>query len=106
MVSITNGVETFTVPEGAVKIYGSMGFRPLSGYNKTTHKMKTMSAENVQSDDGEFDDILSKPISQWNQIEVKEFAAAKGLDVSGAKSLKEAKAIIKDALDEEAKLEG
>ena len=98
MVKVTNGIETFTIPEGAVKVYGNMGFKPIGGKHVSKPKNETKSNTDEAGEDG-FKDLLSKPISQWNQDEVKEFAAAKGYDVSGAKSLKQAKAIIKEALD-------
>lgn len=100
MLTITNGVETFVVPEGAAKIYKNMGFRPVGGTSTTVEEPVHNKANEVVGDNI-YDDLLSKPISQWNQDEVKEFAAAKGYDVSEAKSLKQAKAIIKDALDAE-----
>lgn len=99
MVKVTNGIETFTIPEGAVSIYKNMGFRPVDG-----DSIKNVVEKPVVKDEAEvdaFDELLSKPISQWNQDEVKEFAAAKGYDVSKAKSLKQAKEIIKEALEEE-----
>ena len=107
MVKVTNGIETFTIPEGAIKVYKTMGFRPIGG-NTTKVKerpvVKTPEPVETVGGDDAFEELLSKPISQWNQDEVKEFAAAKGYDVSGAKSLKQAKAIIKSALDEEEKV--
>ena len=110
MVELTNGVETFTVPEGAVGVYKNMGFRPVTGTPDLKH------VDNVENDgfedepvdstgDSYFDELLSKPISQWNQDEIKEFAAAKGYDVSEAKSLKQARQIIKSALDAESMAE-
>lgn len=111
MVELTNGVDTFTVPEGAVGVYKNMGFRPIGGTPDLKHvdNIKNdgeLDGEQVDSTgDGYFDELLSKPISQWNQDEIKEFAAAKGYDVSEAKSLKQARAIIKDALDAESMAE-
>ena len=104
MVNVTNGIETFAIPEGAVKVYKNMGFKPIGV--KSTFKAEQTPIDKLteETEAGAFEDLLSKPISQWNQNEVKEFAAAKGYDVSGAKSLKQAKAIIKEALEEEEKI--
>lgn len=106
MVKVTNGIETFTIPEGAMAVYKNMGFRKV-GENKTTNKekpVKPVKAEKPKENNKSIlEEIEEKPISQWNQEEVKEFAAAKGYDVSEAKSLKQAKAIIKKALEEEEK---
>ena len=109
MVKVTNGIDTISIPEGAVKVYKNMGFRPVGG--KATKEVEPVVVEQLTSEESTevgidyIEELLQKPISQWNQDEVKEFAAAKGYDVSGAKSLKQAKAIIKDALDEEEKAE-
>lgn len=104
MVKVTNGVETFTIPEGATKVYEKMGFKPINSMHSRKSATKHVDKEtNDNIGDDVFADLLQKPISQWNQDEVKEFAAAKGYDVSGAKSLKQAKAIIKEALDLEEK---
>lgn len=103
MVKVTNGIETFTIPEGAMAVYKNMGFRKV-GENKITNKEKPVKAEKPKENNKSIlEEIEEKPISQWNQEEVKEFAAAKGYDVSEAKSLKQAKAIIKKALEEEEK---
>lgn len=96
MVTVSNGINVFTIPEGAQKVYESMGFRAVIDN-------ANISGKPVEGDSSPIDDLLEKPISSWNQAEVKEFAAAKGYDVSGAKSLKQAKAIIRKALEEEQK---
>jgi hypothetical protein len=54
-------------------------------------------------DGDDFEELLEKPISQWNKMEVKDFAAAKGIDIHGTKNANEAKEIIKKYLEEEAK---
>ena len=101
MVRITNGVKEISVPEGAVKVYKNMGFRIVG--EKSVSQPKVKKVEEKKNDSISLEVILEKPISQWNQEEVKEFAAAKGYDVSNAKSLKEARNIIKKALEEEEK---
>ena len=102
MVKITNGIEEISVTEGAVKIYKNMGFRPVGERPVSQPKVKKVE-EKKKNNSISLEGLLEKPISQWNQEEVKEFAAAKGYDVSSAKSLKEAKNIIKKALEEEEK---
>ena len=47
------------------------------------------------------EEILEKPISQWNKDEVKRFAAIKEIDISGTKNANEAKEIIKSFIDGE-----
>lgn len=111
MVRMSNGIEIIEIPEGAVKIYKNMGFEVVDGDSSVAVE-EAVEEEPVYEEPGtpseesgsdEFSDLLSKPISQWNQEEVKEFAAARGIDVSSAKSLKQAKLIIKDAIDEQEK---
>lgn len=48
----------------------------------------------------EIDNIESIPISDMNSKQVKEYAKMKGIDVSGAKSTKEAKDIIRHWMQE------
>lgn len=103
MVTVTNGAQTFVIPEGAVMVYKNMGFRPV-GLSKPNKVKKPVNVDEPSETADDFEELLQRPISQWNQEEIKEFAAAKGYDVSGAKSLKQARAIIKDALDLEAKV--
>ena len=46
------------------------------------------------------DEIIEKPISQWNKEEIKKFAALKDIDISGTKNATEAKELIKQFLEE------
>lgn len=109
MVRMSNGIKTIEIPEGAVKIYKNMGFwvdDENSGdvvLDENTQEPQTSSDSNSDSGNDEFAELLSKPISQWDQEEVKEFAAAKGIDVSSATSLKQARAIVKKAIEEQEK---
>jgi hypothetical protein len=47
------------------------------------------------------EEILEKPISQWNKEEIKRFAAINEIDISGTKNANEAKEIIKFFIDGE-----
>lgn len=123
MVKISNGEVTQVVSRGAFETqYKRLGFQ-IIGDNKTTEvKKETKKAAKekkpeVQVPDDDFDadvaddtedgddfeELLEKPISQWNKTEVKDFAAAKGIDIHGTKNANEAKEIIKKYLDDEAK---
>ena len=56
----------------------------------------------LKSEDDIFvEEILEKPISQWNKEEVKRFAAIKEIDISGTKNANEAKEIMKSFIDGE-----
>lgn len=101
MVKITNGVNVFEVTCGAFDgIYSRQGY-----HLADEDKMADASAEPIipeKSEDEIFvEEILEKPISQWNKEEVKRFAAIKEIDISGTKNANEAKEIIKSFIDGE-----
>lgn len=124
MVKISNGEVTQVVSRGAFETqYKRLGFQ-IVGDNKATEVKKEAkkAAEEKKpeaqvpddddfdadvaddTEDGDdFEELLEKPISQWNKTEVKDFAAAKGIDIHGTKNANEAKEIIKKYLDDEAK---
>lgn len=124
MVKISNGEVTQVVSRGAFETqYKRLGFQ-IVGDNKATEvkkEVKKVAEEKkpeaqVPDDDDfdadvaddtedgdDFEELLEKPISQWNKTEVKDFAAAKGIDIHGTKNANEAKEIIKKYLDDEAK---
>lgn len=101
MVKITNGRDVFEVTEGAFEgIFIHQGF-------KKCDEVKTKSIDVIDEVEipvidavDEFDDESEeveneKPVSQWTKAEVKEFAKANGIDISGTKNVNEAKEIIK-----------
>lgn len=99
MVKITNGANVFEVTRGAFD-----GIYSRQGYRLVDEKVKVPEAPtaHVKTKDEIFiEEILEKPISQWNKEEVKRFAAIKGIDISGTKNANEAKDIIKSFIDEE-----
>lgn len=100
MVKITNGIVTFEVTRGAYDgIYSHQGFKPV----EEVAKKKVAADEDVdnRTDDEKFaDELVEKPISQWNKEEVKRFAAIRDIDISGTKNANEAKEIIKQFLAE------
>lgn len=101
MVKITNGVNVFEVTRGAFDgIYSRQGYRLVD--KKTEAKTPEVSAVLEKSEDEIFvEEILEKPISQWNKEEIKRFAAIKEIDISGTKNANEAKKIIKSFIDGE-----
>ena len=104
MVKITNGVNVFEVTRGAFDgIYSRQGYTIMN--EKAAKDVKTPEAPKVpeKTEDEIFvEEILEKPISQWNKDEVKRFAALKEIDITGTKNVNEAKTIIKEFLDNEA----
>lgn len=101
MVKITNGVNVFEVTKGAFDgIYSRQGYKLVD--EKAEVKVTEVNDTHEKSKDDIFvEEILEKPISQWNKDEVKRFAAIKDIDISGTKNANEAKEIIKSFIDGE-----
>jgi len=101
MVKITNGINVFEVTRGAFDgIYSRQGYRLID--EKTEAKTPKVPKAPEKTEDEIFvEEILEKPISQWNKEEVKRFAAIKKIDISGTKNANEAKEIIKSFIDGE-----
>ena len=101
MVKITNGMNVFEVTRGAFDgIYSRQGYKLID--EKVEAKAPEAPTAPEKSEDEIFvEEILEKPISQWNKDEVKHFAAIKGIDISGTKNANEAKEIIKSFIDGE-----
>ena len=101
MVKITNGVNVFEVTRGAFDgIYSRQGYRLVD--EKTEAKTpKAPKAPKKTEDEIFVEEILEKPISQWNKEEVKRFAAINEINISGTKNANEAKEIIKSFIDGE-----
>lgn len=101
MVKITNGVNVFEVTRGAFDgIYSRQGYTIMN--EKAAKDAKTPEAPKVpeKTEDETFvEEILEKPISQWNKDEVKRFAGIKEIDITGTKNANEAKEIIKSFLE-------
>lgn len=109
MVKCTNGINVIEVTEGAYNsIFKDQGFRPVETKNKkATVKVETVNEDTVEDDavtyeavDDELASLLEKPIGQWSNEEVKTFAEAKRIDISGTKNAKEAKVRIRKFLDD------
>lgn len=118
MVDITNGIHVMRVTKGAYEgIYKHQGYT-LMNDNASGSRMH----QNVDgvSDEGnsiaevetspaienessvkvfEMPELLEKPIGQWTKDEVKEFASANDISLSGTKNVTEAKERIKAAID-------
>lgn len=117
MVKISNGEVTQVVSRGAFDTqYKRLGFQIVEDNDVAEAKKVVEDSKpevHVPDDDfdadaaddteDDFEELLEKPISQWNKTEVKDFAAAKGIDIHGTKNANEAKEIIKKYLDDEAK---
>lgn len=96
MVKITNGVNIFEVTRGAFDgIYSRQGYTII---DKERAAIKNKVTEKTE-DEKFLDEIVEKPISQWNKEEVKHFAVLKEIDITGTKNAGEAKELIKSFLE-------
>lgn len=99
MVKITNGTDVFEVTRGAFDgIYSRQGY-VLIGEEKKVANRGNEAPEKTE-DEIFLEEVVQKPISQWNKEEVKRFAVLKEIDISGTKNANEAKAIINQFLEE------
>ena len=95
MVTITNGKNTLEVTSGAFEgIYKSCGYSLVGLEAKVPDSTENAVDEN-SIDENPFEELEAKPISQWTKAEVKEYAEAKGIDLSGTKNVNDGKERIK-----------
>lgn len=100
MVKITNGKNVFEVTRGAFDgIYSRQGY-VLLDEKKPAEQNETPDVPERAEDEKFVDEIVEKPVSQWNKDEVKRFAAINNIDISGTKNAGEAKELIKKFLEE------
>lgn len=99
------------VTEGAYNtIFKDQGYRPIADEVKTPVETPIEDNSEVESEEqadayvpdekDEIDSLLEKPISQWSNNEVKAFAEAKEIDITGTKNVKEAKNRIRKFLED------
>lgn len=114
MIKITNGDVIYEVTRGAFEtVYKPMGFYEFNGkLAKHADDAVDNTVKNVvdepepevvdeqSEDDAWCDELEKKPIGQWNKAEVKQYASIKGVDITGTKSINEAKDRIKAAREE------
>lgn len=101
MVKITNGVNVFEVSEGAFEsIYKLQGYTKINDKKSASVKKDEVAPEKVEKIDAtdKFTELEEKPISQWSKSEVKAYAEANDIDLSGTKNVGEAKELIKAAM--------
>lgn len=97
MVTITNGKNTLKVTSGAFNsIYKSCGYSLVGTEAKVSDGTENVVVENPNPIGyNPFEELEAKPISQWTKAEVKEYAEAKGIDLSGTKNVNDGKERIK-----------
>ena len=111
MIKITNGSEVYQVTNGAYEtVYKPMGFVPIDEAAVEANVAVDAESEQAASDEewtdaeSEVDEdaalceeLKKKPIGQWNKAEVKRYAEIRSIDITGTKSIQEAKDRIKAA---------
>lgn len=106
MIKITNGSEVYQVTNGAYEtVYKPMGFVPIDETVAADEELdQTVSDEEWTEAESEVDEdvtwceeLKKKPIGQWNKSEVKRYAELRNIDITGTKSINEAKDRIKAA---------
>lgn len=100
MVKITNGVSVFEVTSGAYdSIYKYQGYQVLKDDEPlpfAEDEKQSKSADELFAAE-----VERKPISQWSKEEVKHYAAVREIDLTGTKSVAEAKDVIKKMMNGE-----
>lgn len=104
MINIKRGDEELKVSISAYNsIFKPMGFTPIKVVTKRppeTVKPENISAESEKTDDEKFiEDIVLKPISSWTKEELSRVVEIKKIDTSSATTVKQAREIVKQALD-------
>lgn len=111
MIKITNGSEVYQVTNGAYEtVYKPMGFVPIDEVVAEGNAAVDNEPEQVVSDEEWTDaeseveedaawceELKKKPIGQWNKSEVKRYAEIRSIDITGTKSINDAKDRIKAA---------
>ena len=100
MVDITNLVNTYSVTKGAYEdIFKRQGFKPVK--EEKEDKKETVEETKKTDEEAYIEELMEKPISQWNKEEVKTYASFKNIDISNTKNIGEARNIIKQSIDKE-----
>ena len=97
MVTITNGRNTLKVTSGAFEnIYKPCGYSLVGVEAKAPDNVEDTQVDENPIEVNPFEELEAKPISQWTKAEVKEYAEAKGIDLSGTKNVNDGKERIKE----------
>ena len=101
MVKITNGINVFDVPSGAAKAYEVSGYHVITDSEAGKVIIEDEVVEDVEdvandaNDDDRFvEEIMEKPVSQWNGEEIRRYASIKGIDLTGVRTTKQARSAV------------
>lgn len=98
MVKITNGVNVFDVPSGAAKAYEASGYHVITDSEADKVIIEDEVVEDVANDTNDDDmfveEVMEKPVSQWNGEEIRRYASIKGIDLTGVRTTKQARSAV------------
>lgn len=101
MVKITNGINVFDVPSGAAKAYEASGYHVITDSETDKAIIEDEVVEDVEdvandaNDDDRFvEEVMEKPVSQWNGEEIRRYASIKGIDLTGVRTTKQARSAV------------
>lgn len=98
MIKITNGVDVFEVTNGAFNgVYAKQGYSVIPAVAEAHEEEESGESKDPKKTEDEIfcDELLEKPIAQWNKEEVKKYAEINEIDIAGTKNANEAKELIK-----------
>lgn len=104
MVKITNGVNVFEVTNGAFDgIFSHQGYTIVGAETAIpqVEEVTTPVVPEKTEDERFLEEVVEKPISQWDKEEIKRFAALKGIDLSGTRTADEARELILNFIETE-----
>ena len=98
MVKITNGINVFDVPSGAAKAYEASGYHVITDSETDKVIIEDEVVEDIANDANDDDrfveEIMEKPVSQWNGEEIRRYASIKGIDLTGVRTTKQARSAV------------
>lgn len=98
MVKITNGINVFDVPSGAAKAYEASGYHVITDSEADKVIIEDEVVEDVINDTNDDDmfveEVMEKPVSQWNGEEIRRYASIKGIDLTGVRTTKQARSAV------------
>lgn len=99
MVKITDGINYFEVTTGAYEeIYKSQGFEIVEE-NSIDDSIEDYIDDSNSDEDDDSNEDSDEPLSEWSSKKVKAFARENGIDLTGTKSVDEAKERINEFLN-------
>ena len=103
MIKITNGADVLEVTNGAYEtLYKGIGFVPM-GDKRSGKKVASQNEleESQNANEEQTANEGDKPLSHWSKDEIKAFAEANDIDLTGTKNVSQARERVQAFLDEQ-----